>query len=105
MSATYSHGFDIHGCRVDHNFQNTAARVTFGDDATEDKEFVSEAAKGDRPQAEPTATLQAIHAAKAWKATETERAAEAEKNAVAAAVQKAKAKADAANLPKPTKAK
>ncbi len=63
MSAVYTHKFRLHGANIRANEQNTAAAVVFDDGST--REFVSEPAKGKEPQAEPTATMQAIQAAKA----------------------------------------
>ncbi|MBA3483130.1 MAG: hypothetical protein H0T51_15085 [Pirellulales bacterium] len=63
MSAVYTHKFRLHGANIRANEQNTAAAVVF-DDGTS-REFVSAPAKGRQPAEEPTATMQAVQAAKA----------------------------------------
>lgn len=114
MSANFTHAINAHGCRISYTFDNRAARIEYPESSGKaPQEFTSEpieylkrkledgstetlAVKG-----EPTATMQALHAAKAV-FLESESAAQAAENeAVAAAVEKAKAKAAAASTPKP----
>lgn len=104
MSAVYTHKFRMHGAAIQANEQNTAARVTL-DDGTE-REFVSAPAKGKEPAGEPTATMQAVQAAKAAAIArdEAEHAARAAKRqeAIVAAQQRNQSEA---TEPKPKKAK
>lgn len=122
MTANYTHATSAHGCKIAYTFDNCAARIEYPQDSglpaeeftSEPIEFKRVAGKGPDGQpdgshenraikGEPTATMQALQAAKRF-FLEAEAAAEkAEGEQVAAAVEKAKAKAAAANAPKPKK--
>jgi hypothetical protein len=115
MSANFTHSVQQHGCIVRYTFDNRAAQIDYPpDERRAPDDFTSEPLEFKRREdkdtgevinvavrGEPTATMQALQAAKAFFLAAEERAAAAEAGKVAAAVAKAKAKAEAASTPKP----
>lgn len=111
MSINYTHRARQHDCEIFYTADNCEAMVVYpGDEPNEffsSKPLVFETVE--RPndsrenvatQGEPTATMQAMKAAKAFGTAAKEQAETAEADKVAAAVEKAKAKAVAASTPK-----
>lgn len=100
MSQKTTHAFTMHGCFIRNASDNTAAVCEFPKETgREPAEFTSEplvVKDGVAIAGEPTATMQAIHAAKAWFLEDRAAAAKIEESKIAAAVEKAKAKAEAA---------
>lgn len=114
MSETLTHATNLYGCRIRYSMNNQAARVEYPEASGKAaEEFASEPLVFERREhddgshenvavaGEPTATMQAIHAAKKFAAESQAAAARAEADKVAAAVAKAKAKAAAASTPQP----
>lgn len=114
MSETLTHAATLYGCRIRYAMNNQAARVEYPEASGKAaEEFTSAPLVFERlehgdgshenvaVQGEPTATMQAIHAAKNFAAEAEAAAARAEAEKVAAAVAKAKAKAAAASTPQP----
>lgn len=114
MSANYTHATSAHDCRIEYTFDNRAARVEYPEGSGKSpEEFTSEPLEFKRIKhddgshenraikGEPTATMQALAAAKSFFLAAASAAETRDAEKVAASVAKAKAKAVAASTPKP----
>jgi hypothetical protein len=114
MSIDYTHRARQHDCAIFYTVDNRAAKLVYPDGSgLEPAEFTSPpltfkrvenddgSSENVATQGEPTATMQAVTAAKEFGRAEAAKAETAETDKVATAVEKAKAKAVAASTPKP----